>query len=74
MNDFGKIFESGGGFIIVPNENLAPEKTITGDVGIVVQSKNKRFKFENTSTINSGTYFVVLEHDGQRITRKIMKN
>lgn len=48
IDDFGKIFESGGGFIIVPNENLGPEKTITGDVGLVIQSSDKRFKFENT--------------------------
>ncbi|VXB17304.1 TonB-dependent receptor [Flavobacterium sp. 9AF] len=48
VDDFGKIFESGGGFLIVPNENLKPEKTITGDLGLIIQSNNKRFKFENT--------------------------
>ena len=48
IDDFGKVFESGGGFIIVPNEDLSPEKTVTGDLGLVIQSKNKRFKFENT--------------------------
>ncbi|NHN27461.1 TonB-dependent receptor [Flavobacterium jejuense] len=48
IDDFGKIFESGDGFIIVPNKDLSPEKTITGDIGLVIQSNNKRFKFENT--------------------------
>lgn len=48
IDDFGKIFESGGGFIIVPNEDLGPEKTITADLGMVIQTENKRFKFENT--------------------------
>lgn len=48
IDDFGKIFESGGGFVIVPNENLSPEKTITGDLGLVIQTTNKRFKFEHT--------------------------
>ena len=48
IDDFGKIFESGGGFLIVPNEDLSPEKTITGDLGFVIQSNNKRFKLEHT--------------------------
>ncbi|WP_130733502.1 TonB-dependent siderophore receptor [Flavobacterium sp. J27] len=47
IDDLGKIFESGDGFLIVPNENLKPEKTISADFGLVIQSKNKRFKFEN---------------------------
>jgi len=70
IDDFGKIFESGGGFIIVPNENLAPEKTITGDVGIVVQSKNKRFKFENTYFYTRLYDMIVIdnfEYQGQSI-------
>lgn len=48
IDDFGKVFESGDGFIIVPNEDLTPEKTITGDIGFVVQSDSKRFKLEHT--------------------------
>ncbi|CAM4108906.1 MULTISPECIES: TonB-dependent receptor plug domain-containing protein [Flavobacterium] len=48
IDDFGKVFESGDGFVIVPNEDLTPEKTLTGDIGFVIQSDSKRFKFENT--------------------------
>jgi outer membrane receptor protein involved in Fe transport len=48
IDDLAKIFESGGGTIIVPNENLKPEKTVTTDLGFVITSKNKRIKLENT--------------------------
>lgn len=48
IDDFAKVFESGDGFLIVPNENLHPEKTVTGDAGFVIQSNSKRFKLEHT--------------------------
>jgi len=48
IDDLAKIFESGGGFVIVPNANLKPEKTITTDLGMVVKSDNKHFQIENT--------------------------
>ena len=32
----------------MPNEDLKPEKTITGDLGIVIQSDSKRIKLEST--------------------------
>lgn len=48
IDDLAKIFESGGGFVIVPNADLKPEKTITTDLGMVVKSNNKRFQIENT--------------------------
>lgn len=48
IDDLAKIFESGAGFIIVPNTNLKPEKTITTDLGMVIKSNNKSFQIENT--------------------------
>ncbi|WP_339838760.1 TonB-dependent receptor [uncultured Flavobacterium sp.] len=48
IDDLAKIFESGGGFIIVPNADLKPEKTITTDLGLVIKTDNKRFQMENT--------------------------
>lgn len=48
IDDLAKIFESGSGTVIVPNEDLKPEKTVTTDLGITVTSKNKRFQFDYT--------------------------
>jgi hemoglobin/transferrin/lactoferrin receptor protein len=48
IDDLAKIFESGGGFVIVPNKDIKPEKTITADLGMVIKSNSKRFQFENT--------------------------
>lgn len=48
IDDLAKIFESVQGTLIVPNSNLKPEKTVTADIGIVMQSNFKKIKFENT--------------------------
>ena len=48
VDDLAKIFESAAGTIIVPNEDLKPEKTLTADFGFVIQSDSKKIKFENT--------------------------
>ena len=54
IDDLAKVFESvpgslsSLGTLIVPNEDLKPEKTITGDLGIVVQSDSKKIKLEST--------------------------
>jgi hemoglobin/transferrin/lactoferrin receptor protein len=48
IDDLAKIFESVQGTIIVPNANIKPEKTITADVGIMLQSESKQIKFEST--------------------------
>ncbi len=48
IDDLAKIFESTAGTIIVPNEDLKPEKTVTFDLGFVIQSDSKKIKFENT--------------------------
>lgn len=46
IDDLAKIFESSAGSVIVPNENLKPEKTVTGDLGFRITSDKKRFEFE----------------------------
>ena len=48
IDDLAKIFESGGGYLVVPNEDLKPEKSVTADLGIEIQSDSKKVKFENT--------------------------
>lgn len=48
VDDLAKIFESAAGTIIVPNEDLKPEKTLTADFGFVIQSDSKKIKLENT--------------------------
>ena len=48
IDDLTKVFESSAGSVIVPNENLKPEKTVTTDLGFRVTSKNKRFELETT--------------------------
>ncbi len=48
IDDLAKIFESVPGTLIVPNEDLKPEKTVTLDLGFVLKSDSKRFKLENT--------------------------
>ncbi|MBL0012206.1 MAG: TonB-dependent receptor [Flavobacterium sp.] len=46
IDDLAKIFESAPGTIIVPNENLKPEKTVTADLSITLWERS-RFQFEN---------------------------
>lgn len=48
IDDLAKIFESGAGTLIVPNENLKPEQTITGDLGFVMKSKSSKHQFDAT--------------------------
>lgn len=48
VDDLAKIFESVQGTLIVPNSNLKPEKTVTVDLGVAVQSLSKKVKFQNT--------------------------
>jgi len=48
IDDLAKVFESVQGTLIVPNSKLKPEKTVTADFGIVMQSHSKKIKFENT--------------------------
>ena len=48
IDDLAKIFESGNDMIVVPNEDLKPEKTVTTDLGFTIKSKNKRFQLDNT--------------------------
>jgi hemoglobin/transferrin/lactoferrin receptor protein len=46
IDDLSKIFESSAGTLIVPNENLKPEKTVTADIGFRISTENKRFELE----------------------------
>ncbi len=46
IDDLSKIFESSPGTLIVPNENLKPEKSVTADLNITFWH-GSRFQFEN---------------------------
>ncbi len=46
IDDLSKIFESAPGTLIVPNENIKPEKSVTADLSITLWEGN-RFQFEN---------------------------
>jgi hemoglobin/transferrin/lactoferrin receptor protein len=46
IDDLAKIFESSTTSVIVPNENLKPEKTLTADLGFRIATENKRFELE----------------------------
>jgi hemoglobin/transferrin/lactoferrin receptor protein len=48
IDDLAKIFESGAGTLIVPNNDLKPEQTITGDLGFVLKSKTNKHQFDAT--------------------------
>ena len=48
IDDLAKIFETVRGVLIVPNENINPEKTVTADISFVYQSTSKKMKFEHT--------------------------
>ena len=47
IDDLAKIFESVPGRIIVPNQNIKPEQSVTADMGITFW-EGKRFQLENT--------------------------
>jgi len=48
IDDLAKIFESGNGFVIVPNKDIKSEKTVTTDLGIIIKSNNKKVQLEST--------------------------
>lgn len=47
IDDIAKVFESGAGFLIVPNKDLKPEKSVTADLNIKLW-EGKRVQFDNT--------------------------
>lgn len=47
VDDLSKVFESGAGTLVVPNEDIRPEQTITGEIG-VTKVYNGRSSWENT--------------------------
>ena len=66
VDDLSKIFESAGGLLVVPNPDLKPEQTITGDAGFKVTTKE--FEFENTffyTKINNSIVTDKFEFNGQ---------
>ncbi len=70
IDDLAKVFESVKGTLIVPNSNLKPEKTITADVGIVMQSDSKKVKFENTyfyTRMYDAIAIAEFQYDGQSV-------
>ena len=48
IDDLAKVFESTGSILIVPNKDLKPEQTITGDLGFVLKSKSNKHQFDAT--------------------------
>lgn len=47
VDDLSKVFETAQGAIIVPNEDIEPEKTVTGEIGIT-KIYNGKTSWENT--------------------------
>ena len=47
IDDIAKIFESGAGILIVPNQNLKPEKSVTADINLDLW-EGKRIQFGTT--------------------------
>ena len=48
IDDLAKIFDTANGFLIVPNENIKPEKTLTSDFGLELNSSKKHIHFSTT--------------------------
>ena len=70
IDDLAKIFESIQGTIIVPNATVKPEKTVTTDLGIAIQSDSKKVKFEITYFYTRMFDAIVLDkfqYEGQSI-------
>ncbi|MFW0737704.1 TonB-dependent receptor plug domain-containing protein [Flavobacterium sp. T12S277] len=47
VDDLGKLFESVPGTLIVPNPDIAPEKSVTADLTVIF-GQGKRIQFDNT--------------------------
>ena len=70
IDDLAKIFESVQGTIIVPNATVKPEKTVTADLGIAIQSDSKKVKFDITYFYTRMFDAIALDkfqYEGQRI-------
>ena len=59
VDDVSKIFESGGGILIVPNNALKPEKTLNGDLGITYMGDE--FRWETNIFATSFTDAIVTD-------------
>jgi hemoglobin/transferrin/lactoferrin receptor protein len=70
IDDLAKVFESVQGTLIVPNSKLKPEKTVTADIGVVMQSNSKKIKFENTyfyTRIYDAIVTTQFQYEGQSV-------
>ncbi|UQD56845.1 TonB-dependent siderophore receptor [Flavobacterium sp. K5-23] len=47
IDDLGKLFDSASGILIVPNQNIKPEKSVSAELSITL-FKGKTIEFENT--------------------------
>ncbi len=59
VDDLSKVFESTGGLLVVPNLDLKPEQTITGDAGFKIETK--AFELENTFFYTKFTNAIVTD-------------
>ena len=59
VDDLSKVFESAGGLLVIPNTDLKPEQTLTGDAGFKVETKS--FEFENTFFYTKFTNAIVTD-------------
>jgi hemoglobin/transferrin/lactoferrin receptor protein len=48
IDDLAKVFETSNTTIVVPNNNLEPEKTLTTDLGVLFKTKNNEHTIEGT--------------------------
>jgi hemoglobin/transferrin/lactoferrin receptor protein len=48
IDDLAKIFDPSANNLVVPNKDLKPEQTITGDLGFVLKSKSNKHQFDAT--------------------------
>jgi hemoglobin/transferrin/lactoferrin receptor protein len=47
IDDLGKLFDSASGILIVPNQNIKPEKSVSAELSITL-FEGKKIEFENT--------------------------
>jgi hemoglobin/transferrin/lactoferrin receptor protein len=69
IDDLSKIFESAPGSIIVPNKDLKPERSITGDIGFSFYESDI-FKIENTlyyTKLNNAIVTDAFQFNGQNV-------
>lgn len=61
VDDLGKLFESVPGTLIVPNPDIAPEKSVTADLTVTL-GQGKRIQFDNTAYYTRLFDAIVTDH------------